>query len=428
MLEQQDSAGSAGTKRKAIENAASSSKKGKKTDGKEQQTLEEALKPDESTDSRPGENDVTMQDPEDLQEAENVDAEGAAPDDQATASEEKPASKPTDNGDEKVKDQNEDTKPNGFEKLMDQESKAKENDKTNGTAESTGSKVDAADNAVETSSKREEAMPSSILEKGIIYFFFRGRVGVTEPTNVADIARSYMILRPLPQGAKLGEGPIGDEKNNRLLALPKKVLPASPKDRFMVFVEKANASMDEIKETLSSSDYATKTAGVRHTPAATPIGEGVYAITHTGRDTHLAYILTIPDELEAVQKGVGLRKRGSYFTSAKNPESSSPANASLPQGADYPKEIIDEFHGRGWMPLQPKLLNYENSQFLIIGHGDDALEKATKAQDGEEEEPEVETPLEEVEKLEKEDELRVEHLDGTLETRCNHPSHCTLQF
>ena len=295
---------------------------------------------------------------------------------------------------------------------MDQTSEDKESESKNVTAEGTGSKVDAANDAVETSFKREEAIPSSILEKGIIYFFFRGRVGVTEPTNVTDIARSYMVLRPLPHGAKLGEGPIGDEKKNRMLALPKKVLPKSPKDRFMVFVEKANVSMDDIKESLSSSDYKTQTQGARHTPAATPIGEGVYAITQTGSDTHLAYILTIPAELEAVQKDVGLRQRGSYYTSAKNPQSSGPANASLPKGPDFPKEIIEEFHGRGWMPLQPKLLDYENTQFLIIGHGDHGLEKAAKPQNGEEEKPEMETPLEEVEKLEHEDELRVQHLGG----------------
>lgn len=93
-----------------------------------------------------------------------------------------------------------------------------------------------------------------------------------------------------------------------------------------------------VKQQLSSSDYSTKTAGVRHTPAAAPIGEGVYAITKTGRETHLAYILTIPSEISEVQQGVGLRQRGSYLTSAKNPTTAAPANASLPKGAEYPQE------------------------------------------------------------------------------------------
>ena len=202
-------------------------------------------------------------------------------------------------------------------------------------------RIDAASaskNAVAKSPEREKSTPSSILEKGIIYFFFRGRVNVPEPSNVNDIARSYIVLRPLPHGAKLGDGPIGDAGNNRLLALPKKVLPVSPKDRFMVFVERSSTSVEEIKDSLASSDYMTKTAGSRHTPAAAPIGEGVYAITTTGRESHIAYILTIPSELSEVQQDVGLKERGSFITSVRNPQYPGPANTSLPKGPEYPQE------------------------------------------------------------------------------------------
>lgn len=206
--------------------------------------------------------------------------------------------------------------------------------------ENSGSKdgTTNADDAVEESSKRDESTPSSILEKGIIYFFFRGRVGIDEPSDVNDVARSFIVLRPIPHGSKLGDGPIGDAGTNRLLALPKKVLPGGPKDRFMIFVEKAKASMEDIKSSFASSDYNTKTAGTRHTPSATPIGEGVYAITTTGRESHLAYILTIPSELSEVQKDVGLQERGSFVTSVKNPQYAGPANATLPEGPKYPQE------------------------------------------------------------------------------------------
>ena len=86
-------------------------------------------------------------------------------------------------------------------------------------------------------------MPSTILEKGIIYFFFRARVGIDEPQGVKDIARSYLVLRPLPLSAKLGEGPLEETHQNRLLALPKKVLPVSHQDRFMlVFLSRCKNS------------------------------------------------------------------------------------------------------------------------------------------------------------------------------------------
>lgn len=192
--------------------------------------------------------------------------------------------------------------------------------------------------AVEPDARGDE-LPSSILEKGIIYFFFRGRVGIDEPSSVDDLARSYIVLRPIEKDAKLGEGPIGDAGNSRLIAIPKKALPTSGKERWIAFVEKTNASFQTLKEEfLSASDYETKTAGTRHSPAATPVGEGIYAITTTGRESHLAYMLTLPSELGEVQKEIGLRERGSFIISTRNPDYSAPQNVQLPQGPEYSKE------------------------------------------------------------------------------------------
>ena len=255
-------------------------------------------------------------------------------------------------------------------------------------------------------------MPSSILEKGVIYFFTRGRVGIDEPESVQDIARSYFVLRPLPTDGKLGDGPIEDLKNNRLCALPKKVLPKSGRDRFMTFVEKANATIEDLKANfMEGADYSTQTVGTRHTPPVTPIGEGVYAITTTGRESHLAYLLTIPSELGEVQEDMGIRTKGSFILSVKNPTASGPANASLPKGPEYSKEIMEEFRGLRWMPAAPKHLDYPNAQFLLIGEGQEdvskALEPSTKDVKHGKEEPEKE-----MEKLEHEDEVRAEHLSG----------------
>ena len=342
----------AGSKRKAEASASSKSKRGKKGNAKEQKTIEETM-PDKK-------------DEEAVKDVEMKDATGS----------EKPAEEvveKTENGasedaQKELKDREdavgarEDAVKEKEEAPKDEEGTSAANDKQNGeesssnkdasTMDETGkvepedgaqSGIEAAtttgEGAVQELSERDESTPSSILEKGIIYFFFRGRVGIDEPSEVGDLARSYIVLRPLPHGAKLGEGAIGDAGNNRLLALPKKVLPKSPRDRFMIFVEKAKSSMDDIKDNhLTSSDYETKTAGARHTPAATPVAEGVYAITTTGRESHLAYILTIPSELSEVQEDVGLRERGSFITSVKNPQYSGPAGANLPQGPEYSKE------------------------------------------------------------------------------------------
>ncbi|KAL8830165.1 MAG: hypothetical protein Q9191_001587 [Dirinaria sp. TL-2023a] len=372
--------GAAGSKRKAGAGASPKAKRGKKGDKKEQATLEETMPRDE-TGTKDG---VEIED---------------ATEPKQEAAEEKGVNEKAQNGKE--------TSEHDQGPEVDNTANVEYTSQNGGqSAVETNEK-----SAVETSTQREESTPSSILEKGIIYFFERGRVGVDEPSNPDEIARSYIVLRPMPHGAKLGEGPIGDEGQNRLLALPKKVLPKSPKDRFMTFVEKAKVGLEDLRASMGSSDYATKTAGTRHTPAMAPLAEGVYAITSTGRESHLAYILTIPSEVTEVQLDIGLQQRGSFVTSVKNPSYSGPANANLPKGPEYPQELLDEFRSLRWMPLQPKHLDYENTQLLLIGHKEQALEKAA-GQQNQDEGDGKDQPIEEMEKLEHEDEIRVEHLKG----------------
>lgn len=257
-------------------------------------------------------------------------------------------------------------------------------------------------------------MPSNLLEKGIIYFFTRGRVGIEDPENVQDLQRSYFVLRPLSPGAKLTDGAIEDIKNNRLFALPKKVWPKGPQDKFMVFVESAKSSMDDLKKSFfQGSEYETKTVGTRQTPPVTPVAEGVYAITTAGdsNESHLSYMMTIPKDPGEMQEDIGLRSKGSFVMSLKNPEVKGPSYATLPQKAEFPDDMIKEFRGRGWMPAEPKHLDYPNAQILLIGESFDsshALDPTSKDEKSEQKE----TPTQELEKLEGEDELRVEHLKG----------------
>ncbi|KAI0536349.1 hypothetical protein GGR58DRAFT_528451 [Xylaria digitata] len=259
---------------------------------------------------------------------------------------------------------------------------------------------------------RQDAVPSSILEKGIIYFFFRGRVGIDEPSDVNEIQRSFMILRPLGKDAELGEGTIRDTSNIRLIAVPKKVFPRSGRDRWIAFVEKSGSSLKTIKEDfLSSSDYETKTVGTRHSPAATPAAEGIYAITTTGRNSHLVYMITLPSKLGEVQTELGLREKGSFIISTRNPQYDAPRGVAFSKGADYPKEVLEEFRGLRWIPSQPHHLDYVNTQFLLIGESS-SIRKATEPQKEDEKEGK-EKPEDELEMLEDEDAHRMEALqDG----------------
>jgi len=289
-------------------------------------------------------------------------------------------------------------------------------EETNGHAEETEQNGPSkTEDAIVEEQTREEAQPSNVLEKGIIYFFTRGRVGTDNPDSVQDLQRSFMVMHPLPAGAKITDGTVQEMNNLRLLALPKKVWPKGPNDKFMSFVEKAGTSMAELKDDFfKGSEYSTKTTGTNHTPNVSLVGEGVYAFTNTGGGrgaAHLVYMLTVPSSLGEVQQDIGLKEKGSFVISLKNPEAPGPANASLPQKPDWPGEFIEEFGGRGWMPAEPKHLDYANAQILMIGEDferSDNLEAKPK----DENDDSKEVPEEELKKLEGEEEERIEHMKG----------------
>ena len=71
---------------------------------------------------------------------------------------------------------------------------------------------------------------------------------------------------------------------------------------------------------------------------------------------------------------------------------------------------MDEFRNLRWMPAQPRHLDYANAQLLIIGESS-GIEKATE-QLPRDEKNDKDTPLEEMDKLEHEDQIRVKHLKG----------------
>lgn len=136
-------------------------------------------------------------------------------------------------------------------------------------------------------------------------------------------------------------------------------------------------------------------------PAATPFAEGVYALTSTGRESHLAYSITYP-EIGEVQKELGLNSKGSYVLSVKNPNAPGPANATIGNPAKYPESIQKKFRNLRWSPLEPEMLNYEGAQFLIIGEGMGNMGRAVEEQSKDKKDDEKEKPEEEMEKLEDE--------------------------
>jgi hypothetical protein len=264
---------------------------------------------------------------------------------------------------------------------------------------------------IKSSPSRGTEIPSTIVEKGIVYFLTRGRVNTENPQNVSELQRSYLVLRPLPRDAEIGKGAIPDAPVSRLIVIPKKALPQNGKERFMVFIEKSKSTMENLKDTVFSGEqHETKTKGTRKTPPVMPIGEGVYAITNTGRNSHLVYILAIPSEPGILQSDLGIHERGSFVISLKNPTIGGPATAQLSEKPLFPTHIMNDFEGLRWIPVQkPEHLDYANAQLLLVGEGQGEFGGAvnTEHESGEDTH---EGPEEELEKLDEEENIRISHL------------------
>ncbi|ERS99026.1 hypothetical protein HMPREF1624_04221 [Sporothrix schenckii ATCC 58251] len=276
---------------------------------------------------------------------------------------EKPSEKPSDNARAGDKHQ-----------PADHSQSPKDSRKRHKTAHEQGGADADADAGPDDNEKDNENAPA-ILEKGNIYFFFRARVDMDDPSSLDDVARTYLVLRPQANDDTDGGG--DGKGHTRLLALPKKVLPRTGRDRFMAFVLAADASYDKLQtEFLSGSRDGSREGDgdgdgdkQRHVPAATAFGEGIYAIISTGRESHLAYVLTVPETLGAVQQQLGLAaKQGCFIVSTKNPAYPMPGGGSMVGGGpDYPKAISESFRARRWTPLRPEHLDYVHSHVLLIG-------------------------------------------------------------
>ena len=97
---------------------------------------------------------------------------------------------------------------------------------------------------------------------------------------------------------------------------------------------------------------------------------------------------------------MGINERGSFVVSVKNPTAPASGNVTLPKGAEYPESIMQKFRGLRWIPLEPELLDYDNTQILLIGQG--SFENALREQEADAKNDVKETPAEEIGRLEDE--------------------------
>jgi hypothetical protein len=180
---------------------------------------------------------------------------------------------------------------------------------------------------------------SQIVEQGDIFFFYRPKVGTEEVTSTEDVQRFYMVTSPEER-----------DSNWALNTL-------------------TTNNAEDIRRELLAAEYETETKGKRRMAAAAPAGEGKYSIVKHDNHTELAYVLELPEMPGPTQKEFEIKKEASYIVSVKNPDIQTPGfKAFEKRKPDYPANIKQKFGDKRWINVEdPELLNYENTQLLMIG-------------------------------------------------------------
>jgi len=229
---------------------------------------------------------------------------------------------------------------------------------------------------------------SEIIEQGDIFFFYRPKVDTEEVERIKDVQRFYLITSP--------------EKRNkniyRLFLIGQKQLPeivegrSTSKERNWALNVLTTSNSEDIRRELLAAEYTTETRGKRRIAAAVPVGEGKYCIVKHDNHTELAYILELPKIPGSTQREFEIKKEASYIISVKNPDITVPGYAAFStedKKPKYPKHIMEEFGDRRWIDVEdPELLNYENTQVLLIGARKEDVEEELGIEIDEEKETE----------------------------------------
>jgi hypothetical protein len=238
---------------------------------------------------------------------------------------------------------------------------------------------------------------SEIIEQGDIFFFYRPKVGTEEVKGIKDVQRFYMIVLP------------EDNNKYRLFLIGQKQLPeivegkSTSEEKNWALNILTTSNPDDIHKELMPSEYTTETRGKRRLAAAAPVGEGKYTIVKHGNHTELAYILELPEIPGPTQREFEIKKEASYIISVKNPDVKVPGFAASEKNPEYPKALKEKFGDKRWINVdEPDLLNYENTQLLLIGANKKNIEEELGVDIDEEKETERSADLFKELKLRKE--------------------------
>lgn len=199
---------------------------------------------------------------------------------------------------------------------------------------------------------------SQHIEEGDIYFFYRPKINFDKVRSIEDVQRFHLVMVP-------------DEGAARMFVVGKKRLPEipeshskSPEREWMI--NSMAAKPKDIGIALGPEAYETSTRGEQRQGEAIPAGEGRYVIFERKEDTRLAYKLFSPNKPGKAQKELGILPEATFILSVKNPAVS--VSGFPDEKPEYPKKLQKMFADKRWIDVSdPRLLDYENAQLLLIG-------------------------------------------------------------
>jgi hypothetical protein len=202
-----------------------------------------------------------------------------------------------------------------------------------------------------------------IIEHGDIFFFYRPKIDAQEVKDIENVQRFYMVTSP------------DKSKLHRVFLVGQKQLPeivqgeSSSEERNWALNVLITSTADDIRKEFLPAEYQTETKGTRRMGGAVPAGEGKYSIVEHEGHSELAYVLELPEVPGVTQKEFQIKKEASYIISVKNPNIQVRGyTAFLDRKPDYPKTLKQKFGDRRWINIDdPRLLDYENAQLLLIG-------------------------------------------------------------
>ena len=202
-----------------------------------------------------------------------------------------------------------------------------------------------------------------VIEHGDIFFFYRPKIDTKEVKDIEGVQRFYMVTSP------------DNSDKYRVFLIGQKQLPeilegkSNSEERNWALNVLTSSNPNDIRKEFLPAEYKTETRGTRRTSSAVPAGEGKYSIVEHEGHSELACILELPEEPGPTQREFHIKKEASYLVSVKNPDIQVPGySAFLKRKPNYPNSLKQKFGNRRWINVDdPKLLNYENTQLLLIG-------------------------------------------------------------